>query len=191
MNTFQNCLELNLKESIKNKLVNHKNDAMIHIFHWIIALVYSLINWFKPWKVIRSWKIACEMSEMKLKCLVWSQTDCPFLNPISQSNDLLLQVFSKKRFSWKISYMLYWEKFSNKSMERVLRGELTCPLKMFTHANLICHSNFICRLDFRIKNFMKHDQYKKLFCDSKWRKNFSPGPTIFSPIPVMYLNVYF
>ena len=97
MNPFQNCLELNLKESIKNKLVNHKNDAMIHIFHWITALVYSLINWFKPWKVIRSWKIACEMSEMKLKCLVWSQTDCPFLNPISQSNDLLLQVLSQKK----------------------------------------------------------------------------------------------
>ena len=41
--------------------------------------------------------MACEMSEMKLKCLVRSQTDCPFLNPISQSNDLLLQVLSQKK----------------------------------------------------------------------------------------------
>ena len=131
-----------------------------------------------------------EWNEIKMSCVKsnWLSFFKPHL-PKQWPN--IASLVSKKRFSWKISYMLYWEKFSNKSMERVLRGELTCPLKMFTHANLICHSNFICRLDSRIKNFMKHDQYKKLFLRQHVKKKLFTWANNFSPIPVMYLNVYF
>ena len=62
------------------------------------------------------------MSEMKLKCLVWSQTDRRFLNQIFQSNDLILLVLSQKNVSSEMfSSALLRKKlpFGNISMESV------------------------------------------------------------------------
>ena len=189
LNPFQNCLKLPLKESVfKNKLVNRKNETMILIFHWITALVYSID---KPWKIIRSWKSSWKMSEMKWKCRVKSNR--LFLNLISQSNHLILQVLSQKKVSSENFSSALLRKTPNLVIyhwkECSWGAKLRCPLQTLTHAHLISHSNLIYWFHSRIKNFMQHSQYKKnCFCKSRWRKKFPQGPPIFLSYQFIFLK---
>ena len=187
LNPFQNCLKLLLKESVfKNKLVNRKNETMILIFHWITALVYSID---KPWKIIRSWKSSWKMSEMKWKCRVKSNR--LFLNLISQSNHLILQVLSQKKVSSENFSSALLRKNPNLVIyhwkECSWGAKLRCPLKTLTHANLISHSNLICWFHSRIKNFMQHSQYKKtVSARARKEKSFHRGHQFFCHISLYF-----